>query len=154
MRVNYNQNDENANLQQDINNILKTALEFANKTDRISVNIVDISPEEICELNKKYRGVDRVTDVLSFPMIEDFNKIEEEPDYILGECNIGDIYINPQRAREQAEEYGHSFQREYCFLVLHGFLHLLGYDHIKKDDEEVMTGLQKRVMEHVNIRRG
>lgn len=154
MKVNYNQNDENANLQQDINNILKTALEFANKTDRISVNIVDISPEEICELNKKYRGVDRVTDVLSFPMIEDFNKIEEEPDYILGECNIGDIYINPQRAREQAEEYGHSFQREYCFLVLHGFLHLLGYDHIKKDDEKVMTGLQNRVMEHVNIRRG
>ena len=115
--------------------------------------IVDVKPEEICELNKTYRDVDRVTDVLSFPMIDNFNKIEEEPDFALGDCNIGDIYINPTRANEQAVEYGHSYHREYCFLVLHGFLHLLGYDHIVPKDEKIMTELQKKVLELVKIGR-
>ena len=69
------------------------------------------------------------------------------------ECNIGDIYINLDRAKEQANEYGHSLKREFCFLALHGFLHLLGYDHIEKDDEKEMFSLQDKILEKLQIGR-
>jgi probable rRNA maturation factor len=95
--------------------------------------------QSIHELNLRYRGIDRPTDVLSFPM---------EDDELLG-----DIIISIPKVQSQAEEYGHSFERELCFLAVHGFLHLLGYDHETKEEEEVMISKQERILAQVGLGR-
>ena len=103
----------------------------------VSVSIVDDT--EICELNRKYRGVDSPTDVLSFPM----------DGYVLG-----DIVISLEKAALQAQEYGHSIERELGFLVAHGILHLLGYDHKDEDGERRMLAAQEEILERVRLFRG
>ena len=119
----------------------------------MEVNLVIVSPETIKEMNNEYRQVDRVTDVLSFPMLDNIDDLNKECDAILGEVNIGDIYICRERATEQAIEYKHSLKREICFLALHGLLHLLGYDHIKKEDEQIMFQLQDKILQMAKITR-
>lgn len=130
------------------------------QTDKLSIELDFVSPEEIQTLNREYRGVDRVTDVLSFPYLdgvkgkvirrEDFgDDIDDETDSIL----IGSVCINPERAKEQAEEYGHSLKREVCYLALHGFLHCFGFDHVEKADEEEMTALANEIMDSLDIKR-
>ena len=113
------------------------------------------SAEEIREINNEYRNVDKATDVLSFPMY-DFNS-EADIDEIVKEKNasvmLGDIVICKAVAKNQAKEFGHSFKREICFLALHGFLHLLGYDHIAKLDEEVMQAIANKILEKNKIYR-
>ena len=153
MQIYFCQYEQDQQFEADIKKMYKIALETVGVKYNIAVNIIDVSPETINEMNRDYRGVDMVTDVLSFPMLEDIKQLEYEPDFMLGECNIGDIYINPIRAKEQAKEYGHSLRREYCFLALHGLLHLLGYDHIKKKDEVVMFKLQDEILQKANIGR-
>ena len=109
--------------------------------------IIFVTPEEIHELNKQYRGVDRVTDVISFAL-------EDAHDVSLTDVRVlGDIYICIDRMKEQALEYGHSETRELSFLTVHGLLHLLGYDHQTKEDEEVMFGLQRKILSDLNINR-
>ena len=110
-------------------------------------NVIFINNEKIREINKSYRGIDRETDVISFAL-EDEKTIRVENERILG-----DIYISVEKAKMQAEEYGHSFKREICFLTTHGFLHLLGYDHMKKEDEEVMFKLQEEILNSYGITR-
>lgn len=120
-----------------------------NKNDfDFEVDINYISGKEIKELNKNYRKVDKETDVLSFPMI-DFNieKITERYNM------LGDIVICKEIAKSQAKKYGHSVQREICFLALHGFLHLLGYDHIEKIDEEKMTKKANEILDKYKVKR-
>lgn len=130
------------------------------QTDKLSIELDFVSPEEIQTLNREYRGVDRVTDVLSFPYLdgvkgkvirrEDFgDDIDDETDSVL----IGSVCINPERAKEQAEEYGHSLKREVCYLALHGFLHCFGFDHVEKADEEEMTALANEIMNLLDIKR-
>ena len=119
----------------------------------LEVNLVIVSPDTIKEMNNKYRQVDRVTDVLSFPMLNNLNEINSECDATFGEVNIGDIYICRERATEQAQEYNHSIKREICFLALHGLLHLLGYDHIAPKDEQIMFPLQDRILQMAEITR-
>ena len=153
MEVNFSLNSETEMYKETIISLYKIALEQVEVSNYISVNVVLISPEEIQQMNKEYRNVDSVTDVLSFPMLESIEDLENEKDYELGEVNIGDIYINLERAKEQAKEYGHSLKREFCFLALHGFLHLLGYDHIIKEDEEEMFALQNKIMELGELKR-
>ena len=130
------------------------------QTDKLSIELDFVSPEEIQTLNREYRGVDRVTDVLSFPYLdgvkgkvirrEDFgDDIDDETDSIL----IGSVCINPERAKEQAEEYGNSLKREVCYLALHGFLHCFGFDHVEKADEEEMTALANEIMDSLDIKR-
>ena len=153
MKINFSLNKETSLFKKDIKLAYKTALELTGVSDKICVNVALVKAQEIKELNNEFRSVDRVTDVLSFPMLDDISEIEKEADFILGECNIGDIYINLERAKEQAKEYGHSLRREFCFLALHGFLHLLGYDHMEKDEEEEMFSLQNKILEKANIQR-
>lgn len=130
------------------------------QTDKLSVELNFVSPEEIRRLNNDYRGVDRVTDVLSFPYLDkikgrvitrdDFkDDVDEETNSVL----IGSVCICLERAKEQAEEYGHSLKREVCYLALHGFLHCLGFDHIEKSDEEEMTALADEIMRELDINR-
>ena len=109
--------------------------------------IIFVTKEEIHELNKQYRGVDRVTDVISFAL-------EDAHDVSLSDIRVlGDIYICIDRMKEQALEYNHSETRELSFLTVHGLLHLLGYDHQTKEEEEVMFNLQRKILSDLNINR-
>lgn len=116
----------------------------------ISVSIVD--NEEIHQINKQFRGIDRPTDVLSFPQLtfEEGERMERNED---GEVVLGDIIISLERAREQAEEYGHSLKREIAFLTAHSMLHLLGYDHMTPEEEKEMFAKQKEILELAGIPR-
>lgn len=110
-------------------------------------NIIFVSNEKIHELNLNYRGVDRVTDVISFAL-EDGEDIKD-----VGIRVLGDIYIAIDVAYEQAVMYGHSRIREVCFLATHGILHLLGYDHMEEDEEKIMFGLQEELLNEYGIKR-
>ena len=115
--------------------------------EKSEFNIIIIDNERIHEINREYRGVDRETDVISFAL-ED-NKDVHYTDFRL----LGDIYISIDKAISQAKEYGHSLLREICFLATHGILHLLGYDHMKPEDEKKMFELQNELLDGYNIRR-
>lgn len=116
----------------------------------ISISIVD--NEEIHQINKQFRGIDRPTDVLSFPQLT-FEEGEIMDRNENGEVVLGDIIISLERAREQAEEYGHSLKREIAFLTAHSMLHLLGYDHMEPEEEKEMFAKQKEILELAGIPR-
>ena len=113
----------------------------------LSVTFVDL--DEIHELNKIHRGVDSPTDVLSFPQFEDV--CEEAPEE--GEICLGDVVICREKAAEQAEEFGHSFEREILYLFVHSVLHLLGYDHMEEGEKKVMRAREEKIMEHIDVLR-
>lgn len=114
------------------------------KLENAIFNVIIVDNNKIHELNKEYRGIDRVTDVISFAL-EDFHDIDLEIRM------LGDIYISYEKAKEQADYYGHSYLRELSFLTIHGLLHLLGYDHMKKEDEEVMFKKQEVILNEFGI---
>lgn len=116
----------------------------------ISISIVD--NEEIHQINKQFRGIDRPTDVLSFPQLT-FEEGEIMDRNEKGEVVLGDIIISLERAREQAAEYGHSLKREIAFLTAHSMLHLLGYDHMEPEEEAEMFAKQKEILEQAGIPR-
>lgn len=117
------------------------------KLKNVVFNVIIINDEEIHKLNKKYRGIDRSTDVITFAL-------EDQKDGpLLGVRMLGDIYISYDKVIMQALEYGHSKTREICFLAVHGLLHLLGYDHMKKEDEEKMFGIQKELLNNYGIKK-
>ena len=109
----------------------------------LSVTFVD--NKFIHQLNKEYRNVDRPTDVISFAFL-DGDKERDNKLHGNGPVPLGDIYISVEKATEQAKEYGHPLERELSFLFVHGLLHLLGYDHMKKEDEVVMFKLQDEIL--------
>lgn len=115
--------------------------------EKCEFNIIIIDNERIHAINKKYRNIDRETDVISFAM-EDNMDVEYQ-DFRL----LGDIYISIDKVISQAKEYGHSNLREICFLATHGILHLLGYDHMEPDDEKEMFDLQNKLLDGYNIKR-
>lgn len=118
----------------------------------ISVTLTD--PKNIKEINKKYRNIDKETDVLSFPMFEK-NEIEElvqTKEYEVDDV-LGDIVISIEKVNEQSKEYGHSFKRELAYMVVHGFYHLMGYDHIKEEDKEIMRQKEEKILQCLNITR-
>lgn len=128
---------------------LKNFLNFVLKKEKIEdaeFNVIFVNNEKIHEINKEYRNVDRVTDVISFAL-EDNKTIELEIRL------LGDIYISIDKAKEQAEEYGHSFKRELTFLSIHGLLHLLGYDHMEQADERIMFKKQEDLLNEFGITR-
>ena len=127
---------------------LEGYIKYVSKKEKIEdaiFNIIFVTNEAIHEINKIYRGVDRVTDVISFAL-EDGDDIKNNPIRVLG-----DIYIAIDVAYEQALEYGHSRVREVCFLATHGILHLLGCDHMNEEDEKVMFGKQKEILEGYDV---
>ena len=139
--------------------VANAAYKKLNQREKLFVELIFLSEEEIREVNKNERQIDKVTDVLSFPYLdgvrgrvltaEDFGEQDFKGGYLLGS-----ICICLKRAEEQALEYGHSLKREVCFLLLHGILHCFGYDHIEKEDEEEMIGLAEEIMNLLNIKRG
>lgn len=143
----------------DLVNLIKTVCEEVMREEQcefdaqISVTFTD--NEEIRKMNSEYRGIDRATDVLSFPMLEfDGDSADAEYDYDGDYAMLGDIVISLERADEQAREYGHSFKREAAFLTAHSMLHLLGYDHVDDaEGERIMIEKQERVLNNLNITR-
>ncbi|MCQ4636315.1 rRNA maturation RNase YbeY [Anaerovorax odorimutans] len=117
-------------------------------SDRVEVSLTFVSPEEIQELNSIYRGVDKVTDVLSFPQYEDLNQLPAE-----GEIPLGDVVICTQQALLQADEFGHSNERELVYLFVHSICHLLGYDHMEEADKQEMRAKEEAVMSKISLER-
>lgn len=123
-------------------------LSYANKTlngkpnfEKYHVSCILVNDDLIHEINRTYRGIDRPTDVISFAFLDDDEGLVDAPI-----IDLGEIIISVDRAKKQAEEYGHSLDREMNFLFIHGLLHLLGYNHETKEDEEVMFSLQKEIL--------
>ena len=121
---------------------------------KIYVSITLTTPEHIHEINKQYRNVDRATDVLSFPIFEK-EEIDEKirTQDFEHEDVLGDIIISIEKVKEQAVEYGHSFEREFAYMLVHGFYHLMGYDHIQEEDKVIMRAKEEKVLEKLGIRR-
>lgn len=144
-----------ASVQEQIIQCLQKAAELEEVNGEVVITMV--TDERIHELNRDYRGVDRPTDVLSFALNEGG---EEEPDIFLDEEELeeypnmlGDIIISVSKAVSQANDYGHSFEREICFLAVHGFLHLLGYDHGTEEEEKAMFSRQEEVLQAIGLTR-
>ncbi|MDO4870105.1 MAG: rRNA maturation RNase YbeY [Bacillota bacterium] len=117
--------------------------------DVVEISLSFVSMDEIHELNRDYRGVDRPTDVLSFPMIDDFAALQEmyeDMEQTPEELLLGDVVICLEKALQQAEEYGHSPEREVVYLFTHSVLHLLGYDHMTDEDKKIMRAREKQIM--------
>ncbi|WP_454192126.1 rRNA maturation RNase YbeY [Paenibacillus sp. Marseille-Q7038] len=158
----WNNNQEVVEITEELIGTLERLLEKAAEMEKITdgeVALTFVTDQEIHELNKEYRGIDRPTDVLSFAMNE---SIDEELDiiYDLGENEaidipeiLGDIIISVETAIAQSKEYGHSIDREIGFLFVHGFLHLLGYDHQDEASEAEMMGKQEKVLAEVGLSR-
>ncbi|MDE7312496.1 MAG: rRNA maturation RNase YbeY [Eubacterium sp.] len=125
------------------------------------VNLLLTDDEGICLLNREFREIDSPTDVLSFPMIRyekagDFSHLEADADNFnpdTGEVVLGDIVVNIERVKQQAESYGHSNEREFAFLIVHSMLHLFGYDHMEEDEAAAMEGVQREILEDLRILR-
>ena len=130
---------------------IEATLDYEQFGNACEVSVTFTDNEGIHELNKKFRGVDRPTDVLSFPLFDYEGESEEPPvDELFG--MLGDIVLSLEQAKRQAEEYGHSFEREVAFLTVHSMLHLLGYDHeTGEDDEAEMRQKQTAIMEIMGL---
>ncbi|MBP3619982.1 MAG: rRNA maturation RNase YbeY [Clostridia bacterium] len=140
---------------------VKNLFELAGKVlnedfSEVNVSINFVEAEEIRQLNKKFRDIDRATDVLSFPNLEKspnqkLQEFEEERNFDDNLLFLGDIVICKEVAVAQAKEFGHSQKREVCFLALHGLLHLLGYDHIEKADEKIMQEVANKILDSAGV---
>ena len=146
--------EEKIKMIEDILNFAGSYLKLPENTE-MSVTLMD--NEHIHEINKKYRGVDKPTDVISFAIEEDDPDevpiiLPEDEEFDIPK-NIGDIMASMDKVKEQAEYLGHSEDRELGFLVVHGFLHLNGYDHMKEEDEKEMFGLQREILDSYGLTR-
>lgn len=151
-------------LKADITSVIEEVIRVEKCPYNCEVNLTFTDNNGIREINRDYREMDLPTDVLSFPMVPyespaDFSILEEDMIRISSfnpeteELLLGDIIISLERAKEQAEEYGHSLKREICFLVAHSMLHLFGYDHMEEEEREIMEQKQRDVLDALNISR-
>ncbi|MBS4199709.1 rRNA maturation RNase YbeY [Bacillus sp. FJAT-49732] len=148
--------DETNELTESDSNLIKNLLNYAAKEEKVEdgteLSIMIVSNDEIQKINKEYRGKDYATDVISFAM-EELGEDELEIKGSDMPRMLGDIIISIDKAKEQSIEYGHSFTRELGFLTIHGFLHLLGYDHIEEADEKKMFKRQNELLEGYGLER-
>lgn len=143
------ENHTSAGQQEEIRELLSFAYSHLKQKEDAEVSISFVDEAEIKEINSNYRSKDQVTDVISFAL-------EDEEDNLIHEDalrTLGDIIVCTKRAEEQAKDYGHSYRRELLFLSLHGFLHLLGYDHMEDDDEREMNALQTEILDAFGVSR-
>lgn len=142
--------------------VIEAALDYEQCPYEVEVSLLLTDNQGIHQMNNEFRGIDRPTDVLSFPNVDyeipsDFSNIENmledyfEPD--TGELCLGDIVISIEKVYEQAEEYGHTPLREYAFLIAHSMLHLLGYDHMEPEEAKVMEQKQEEILKGLGINR-
>lgn len=149
VEIEYRELEENHNYDNLINKVIEKCFEIENLDNtKLYISVILTTPNIIKEINNQYRNIDKETDVLSFPMFEKdeiYNVTEEEA--------LGDIIISVERVNQQAEEYGHSFERELSYMLVHGFYHLMGEDHIEDDDKKAMREKEENVLDQLNITR-
>ena len=143
------------NLQELVTKVVETSLEYEKFNKKTEISVLFVDNEQIKEINNDFRKIDSATDVLSFPMLSfDGTKIIEDiGDSYLGTVVLGDIVLSLEKAEAQAEEYGHSYEREVGFLVCHSVLHLLGYDHENDDERAVMREKEDAILEKIGLTR-
>lgn len=153
--ITYLDIEENEEYEKTIEKVLNKCYEEEDLVDsKLIITVTLTTPEEIKKINKKYRNIDKSTDVLSFPMFEK-DELDEKirnKDFLYEDV-LGDIVISIEKVQEQAEEYGHSFDRELSYMIVHGFYHLMGYDHIEEEDKKVMRPKEDKVLDSLNITR-
>lgn len=154
VQINYNNIEENNEYDEIIRNVLKRCFEEEG-LDKINIyiNVILTNPEEIRKINNEFRKIDKETDVLSFPMFE-----KEELNQLLETKNkdvdiLGDVIISIPKVYEQAEEYNHGFEREFAYMLVHGFYHLMGYDHMQEDEKQAMREKEENILQKLNITR-
>ena len=138
--------------------LAKEVYKVLNQKCSLSAEVITVDKEEIKRLNKTLRGIDRVTDVLSFPTLENvrgivISKKDFPLDVVDGKVFLGSIAICLEKAEEQAKEYGHSIKREVLYLLCHGLLHLFGYDHEIESDKIKMRELEEKIMQNIGVTR-
>ncbi len=141
-----NETNENIEYLDKLKGLVDYAINYM-KLGKVEFGVIFVDNKRIHELNKEYRNIDRETDVITF-RLADYEEVK------IGDVTIlGDIYISLDKAKSQSIEYNHSYLRELSFLLVHGFLHLLGYDHMNKEDEEEMFKLQEEILDGYGIKR-
>ena len=150
---------ENIEEQKEYEKVISKVLEECFKEEKLTksklyITITLTTPENIRKINKKYRNIDKETDVLSFPMFQkdELDEKIKSKDFLYEDV-LGDIVISIDKVERQAKEYGHSFERELSYMVVHGFYHLMGYDHIEEKDKIVMRKKEDKILEIIKISR-
>ena len=143
--INQSEEKQWSRFRKDFSIIAKRTEEILKLEKEYSASVIFVDPEEIHEINKTYRGIDRPTDVISFALMDS----EDDYEMMEDDNELGDIFINVEAIRNQAKEYGHSLRREVCFLFTHGLLHILGYDHMEEDEEKEMFALQDVILDEI-----
>ena len=149
----YLEIEENLEYEKIISQVVKKCFDEENINDlKLYLNIILTNPKNIQEFNKKYRNIDRETDVLSFPMYEkkEIDELKIKKSNICDEV-LGDIIISIDKVKRQAIEYEHSFERELAYMVVHGFYHVMGYDHIEDGDKKIMREKEENILNQLNI---
>ena len=145
--IEYKELEQSNHYDELINKVIAKCFEIeALENTELYVSIILTTPEVIRKTNNTYRNIDKETDVLSFPMFE-----KDEIYSVKGQEALGDIMISIDKVKEQAEEYGHSFERELAYMLVHGFYHLMGEDHIKEDEKKQMRTKEENVLNQLNI---
>lgn len=154
-QLEYLEEKQNIKYEQIIKKVVKKCFEVEKLTDsNLYLSITLTNPENIHKINKEYRNVDKPTDVLSFPMFEkeELDKKIREKDF-KHEDILGDIVISIDQVQNQAIEYGHSFEREFSYMIVHGFYHLMGYDHMIEEDKVIMRQKEENILNSLEITR-
>lgn len=151
LELNYLDVEEKEEYKDLIGKVLQKCFNEENlENKKLYVNVVLTDSKNIKNINKEHRGIDKETDVLSFPMYE---KNELENIHLENEDILGDMVISIEKVQEQAQEYGHSFERELAYMIVHSFYHLLGYDHMNETDKKEMRQKEEFILEKLNIKR-
>jgi probable rRNA maturation factor len=151
----YEDVEPNEEYEKTIEQVLKECYkEEKLENSKLIITITLTTPSKIRKINNEYRQIDRATDVLSFPMFEksELDKKIENNDFLYEDI-LGDIIISVEKVKEQAKEYGHSFERELSYMVVHGFYHLMGYDHIEEKDKVIMRPKEEKILNKLGITR-
>ena len=155
LEIVYKDIEENKEYEEVIKKVIEQCYKEENlENSKLFITITLTNPENIQKINKEYRNIDKPTDVLSFPMFEkkELDKKIADNDFEYEDI-LGDIIISIERVKEQAEEYGHNYERELSYMVVHGFYHLMGYDHIKEEDKNIMRPKEEKILKTLNIER-
>lgn len=149
VQINYEEIEPNLEYEEIIKKVVKACFEEENLADKLLyLNVILTTPNNIREINNQYRNIDKETDVLSFPMFEKDEIINLNSKY---EEVLGDVIISIAKVEEQAKEYGHDFERELAYMVVHGFYHIIGYDHMEEEDKREMRRKEEIVLNKLNI---
>ena len=153
--IEYLNIEENEEYERTIQKVIYKCFEEEKLLDsKLIITITLTTPEKIRQINNQYRKIDKETDVLSFPMFEkqEIDEKIQKQDFN-HEDVLGDIIISIEKVQEQAKEYGHSFERELSYMIVHGFYHLMGYDHIEEQDKKIMRPKEEKVLKDLDITR-